>query len=868
MMSSPSRRLRFRPRFSLLTKCLLVSAISVAAVATVLFATSWNSAENVAVAGVQDLGRQLTQMAADKASVAIDVQNTDNLTSELERLLKKADGSAILAMAFDRNGKNIVSAGDNPRAFSSVLSTLTIAAMGSGQQGSGGGGFYIASPSHLSSSGEIVGGVAIIWTPESILAELANERWRSLAFGMAIFLFVSAVSGYFFKRTVTGPSRQLALHSMAIGKGTFDAPVPYTDRSDDIGNAARALERVRSAMVKSAQGDAAAVLKAAGFDASSSALLATDANLLVSAINPAFRKLADTHKDKFNALAPGIDPAWHQGTDLAPFLRASGIDADSLKTASLPSKSEHQIGSALFDLEVASVTDASDAKIGYTFRWTDITQDRFNAAVLDGIEKRQMTAQFDCNAKLLNANDNFLECFRLPSDDLLGKDLAEIIKCPKDDEELFSEAMQTSGVYAGKFDAPDAAEPETVLEGGISSITNSGKEIVGYVFVGTDVTSDIKDHVQAKRLQELSAKAQRTVVDAIKKAVTALAAGDLTAKIETELDANHEELRAEFNVAAAQLCSAMGKVLGNAAEIQSQSQNIASAADDLSQRTEHQAATLEETAAALAQMTASVSSASQGAIHANQVVAEARDNAEASGGVVREAVSAMSEIEQSSVQISRIIGVIDDIAFQTNLLALNAGVEAARAGEAGRGFAVVASEVRALAQRSSQAAREINELISTSGTHVKRGVSLVGKAGDALQEIVASVGGIAEHVSSIAVSSKEQATGLDEISSSMNLLDQVTQENAAMFEETTAASQSLSTEAQNLTSTMSLFKTHVSKPKAVSHKVPEKRKTPAPVPKKIRPARTEPVPVGNLAVAPKAALPDPELSVEEDWQEF
>jgi len=226
----------------------------------------------------------------------------------------------------------------------------------------------------------------------------------------------------------------------------------------------------------------------------------------------------------------------------------------------------------------------------------------------------------------------------------------------------------------------------------------------------------------------------------------------------------------------------------------------------LSRRTERQAATLEETAAALDELTASVRSAAEGAGLANQVVSDAKSSAEASGVVVQEAVDAMEEIQTSSSKISRIINVIDDIAFQTNLLALNAGVEAARAGEAGRGFAVVASEVRALAQRTSDAAREINDLISTSSQHVGRGVDLVGQAGSALQQIVESVSNIAVHVSEIAVSANEQSSGLAEINTAVNQLDQVTQQNAAMFEETTAASHSLTKEAENLSETTAQFR--------------------------------------------------------------
>ena len=231
-----------------------------------------------------------------------------------------------------------------------------------------------------------------------------------------------------------------------------------------------------------------------------------------------------------------------------------------------------------------------------------------------------------------------------------------------------------------------------------------------------------------------------------------------------------------------------------------------SAVSELSRRTESQATTLEETAAAMSELTASVSASAKGARDAARIADDARTNAQSSGGVVREAASAMQQIEASSVEVSKIIGVIDDIAFQTNLLALNAGVEAARAGDAGRGFAVVASEVRALAQRCLDASNEITGLITVSGENVKRGVSLVGDVASALENIAASVLRISDNVGQIADASNEQSNGLGEINSALRNLEQTTQHNVAMVEETTAATQSLLTEAETLTRTAARFR--------------------------------------------------------------
>ena len=296
----------------------------------------------------------------------------------------------------------------------------------------------------------------------------------------------------------------------------------------------------------------------------------------------------------------------------------------------------------------------------------------------------------------------------------------------------------------------------------------------------------------------------------------------------------------------------MTTVVTNVAAIRSGAGEISQAADDLSRRTEQQAASLEETAAALDQITATVRKTASGAKQCSDVVLAARGDAEKSGEIVRDAVGAMSAIEQSSTQISQIIGVIDEIAFQTNLLALNAGVEAARAGDAGRGFAVVASEVRALAQRSADAAKEIKTLISSSGTQVGAGVSLVGQTGEALNRIVERVAEIDGLVSEISASAQEQATGLQQVNTAVNQMDQVTQQNAAMVEQSTAASHSLSQEAETLAGSVARFQIG-----AAAQPVRDVARSAA-----------RPVPALKTVGRGGAALKPQPVAAEDGWEEF
>jgi methyl-accepting chemotaxis protein len=358
---------------------------------------------------------------------------------------------------------------------------------------------------------------------------------------------------------------------------------------------------------------------------------------------------------------------------------------------------------------------------------------------------------------------------------------------------------------------------------------------------------EAKTRAERERLaasQAAIAQQQELVVRSFGVGLSRLADGDLTYRVQDDLPEQYESLRGDFNGAMAKLQDTMQVIIGNADGIRSGSAEITTASDDLARRTEQQAAGLEQTAAALEEITVTVKKTADGAQEARQVVAAAKIDAEQGGDVVGKAVTAMGQIESSAQQISQIIGVIDEIAFQTNLLALNAGVEAARAGEAGRGFAVVASEVRALAQRSAEAAKEIKTLISASTEQVGAGVDLVGQTGKALVRILEQVSRINEVVNEIAASAREQATGLDEVNVAVNQMDQVTQQNAAMVEESTAASHALAREADALTQLIGQFQVGA-------------------VTAAARPASGRPAP--RLARTSRQGLA---LRKEESWEEF
>ncbi len=405
----------------------------------------------------------------------------------------------------------------------------------------------------------------------------------------------------------------------------------------------------------------------------------------------------------------------------------------------------------------------------------------------------------------------------------------------------------------------------------VGQITHAIQDLAEGRLDGTLQVSDTQDEVGAlgramRGLQDQLARAEKSKAEQVELIVstlgTALAKfkeGDLGARVTAALEGPFARLKTDFNAMASELEQVIGSVASTSSSVQTGSTEIRAASDDLAGRTEQQAASLESAANAMREVTAKVEQSAHNAGAVRETIVRATDRANAGGDVVKRAVGAMDSIVDSSKQITQIIDLIDGIAFQTNLLALNAGVEAARAGEAGRGFAVVANEVRALAQRSAEAARDIKGLISGSAQHVELGVHLVGETGEALDAIITQVAEIGTLVEGIATAAVDQAASISKVNVTMGELDRMTQQNAAMVEESAAASRNLSGQAANLANLVARFRgTGIAASAAAFTAPPPPRHAP-PVPATRAIAAAAPAPFhGNLAL---------ELD-EDNWSEF
>ena len=639
---------------------------------------------------------------------------------------------------------------------------------------------------------------AELFAPANALArqQLINALWL-----VGLLAALSAAMA----RGIARPMHALADTINRIASGAYHTAVPHTGRGDELGKIATALAALRDDLAASEAVQRAATIQGTAFENSSAALMILSPDLTISFANKALIALVTEKLSDFHTRTAKVAPEGLVGLPLDQLYPLTPeISARLHSPQDLPFRQDVAVGAGRYGVDFSEIRRQDGDLLGYVVEWRDVTELRMTRALLNALDSTHLMLELSPDGLVMRGNARMLEALGLQGDDIVGRSKDEMILGEGAAQEFWPHVKRLEPVL-GRFTLMGAQGRRLLAEGSVTPVPDRAGNLLKVVLMAKDIT-EAQSALEAMQAQnDAMLVAQRSVVEGLRIGLAQLAKGDLQSQITADFPQEYEQLRTDYNNAANALAAAMRVVIDSAHSIDGEVREITNAAADLSQRTEKQAATLAETVTALDQLTSSVGAASLGISEADQMVSQARLGAEGSGKVVQQAVVAMGEIAQSSDQISRIIGVIDDIAFQTNLLALNAGVEAARAGEAGRGFAVVASEVRALAQRSSEAAREIDTLISTSSEHVRNGVDLVGRTGQALDGILVSVNDIASRVSKIAFSAREQASGLSEINVAMIQLDQVTQQNAAMFEETTAAAQSLARGVQALSSITARF---------------------------------------------------------------
>ncbi|MEM6759373.1 MAG: methyl-accepting chemotaxis protein [Pseudomonadota bacterium] len=849
-----------KPRFwaSLQFKVAAIAGLASIVVATTILMLGQSNNRELVGNALSARAVDVTDLLALQMGGAIKFGNDRAIAEITDGTLQTAGQDVLGAVVVAANGKIIFTSSDLEISESAVAA-LSQQVTSSGARAVTDGGLVVGSPAVFGDGDAVVGTVITAWTPEYAMATARRNANIQIMTGLGVILGGLILMSVFLWVVMSRPLMALNEAMARVARKDFDATVPHVSRRDEIGKMAASLENFRVALAQAQSTQRENAFKGAAYQGTSAALMMVDEALHVSYLNPACEELLRT-------LGQGFIDSWQgaKGSDVVGLCLTKQRDiAEKLGTVAsaedLPEATTltARIGDRMIQFRINKALNKASETIGAVVEVSDRSVSMRNSALLNGVDAHSLRIEFDDKCTIVELND--LAASKLGGNVTPGCTLADLLRSQQSDgvsANAVEQKIQEGQTVNGKFDLQRSDHTDLIVDGNFVFVHDEKGAVERIILLANDITAAETKVREAQRRQDAINTEQNHVVDVLGQSLKHLSSGKLMSGISETFPQDYEALRLDFNSAVDSLSRTIGAVIQNAQSIRNETGEITSAADDLASRTEKQAATLEETAAALDELTTSVKSAAEGADAASSISADAQANAEQGGDIAREAVAAMQSIKNSSQEISKITSVIDDIAFQTNLLALNAGVEAARAGEAGRGFAVVATEVRALAQRSSEAAREINTLISTSSEQVKQGVDLVDKTGLALSSIVSSVADISTRVAEIAMSARQQSSGLNEINVAVNELDQVTQQNAAMFEETTAASHALISEADALSAAVAQFDIGAEQSQARTQKVITQE------PKQKTQFTT--TTVGATAISLEA---DP-ASETSDWEEF
>ncbi|ETX16602.1 chemotaxis protein [Roseivivax halodurans JCM 10272] len=806
-MSRPLSSFSFR---SVFVKSAVLCVVACLVVSVALSVVYSRGILQTASTTLEHEARTITDLMGDTMTPAVRFRDEAKVSGTLAEFLKLSEGLAAGGLALGADGIEIGSASTGAGLAPDLLG-LAREALKTGERQVSADGLRVAVPLRIEAGTAPVGVFATQWTTEEASAATSKLlRYAALVTAILILVIVAATT-FLYNRMIVGPIHTAKRAIEGLKQHDYTSEIPLTGRGDELGAIARALDGLRADLASGEAAQRSAAFQSVAFRNCSAALMLVDPDFTIREVNEPlkalFRKAQDSLRQEGRA---NVDPENMVGTSIDAYHpKSSPIRTRLQSMGKDPVETHIRLGIATVDLRIDHARDAAGNTIGYVLEWRDVSDIWFKNAMVDAIDASQLLCQFTVEGRVRRANERFCSAMKCSEDALVGRDLRDMAHISGKQGAGLSDAIakvRAGTPFYGEFTFPLPGGGTAIVDGSLTCVLDRDGQPNRLVLLGKDVTRTHLDLEAARKREEADKSEREKVVDALRVGLRQLSAGDLTSRIDSGFAPDFEDLRLDFNGTVENLERAMTEILDSAANIRNETGDISTTADALSRRTESTAATLEQTAAALDMLTTSVRNTAEGATQADKAVGAARVNAEESSGVVLETVAAMDQIAASSEEITSIIKVIDDIAFQTNLLALNAGVEAARAGEAGRGFAVVASEVRALAQRSSDAAREIKELIAESGGQVQKGVDLVGRTGKALQAIANSVTEIAGLVSDIAGSAQQQSMSLGEINSSVTQLDQTTQQVAARLEETTAASEALRNDAVSLVDTLARFK--------------------------------------------------------------